>query len=62
MDVILIRKAIALIAKGLMEKERLLKEQPNRYPLSRTLLHGINMFLFASLEWEGCGRKHIRIR
>lgn len=51
MDVILIRKSIALIAKGLMEKECLLKGQPNRYPLSKTLQHGINMFLFASLEW-----------
>lgn len=55
MDVILIRKAIALIAKGLMEKERMLKEQPSRYPHSKTLQHGINMFLFASLEWGGVG-------
>lgn len=55
MDVILIRKAIALIAKGIMEKEKLLSEQPNRYPYSKTLQHGINMFLYASVEWGGVG-------
>lgn len=55
MDVIFIRKAIALIAKGLMEKEKLLQSQPNRYPHSKTLQHGINMFLFASLELGGVG-------
>ncbi len=53
MDVILIRKAIALIAKGLWEKECLIEKQPNRYPHSKALQHGINMFLFASLEWGG---------
>lgn len=57
MDVILIRKAIALIARGLMEKDKLLQEQPNRYPHSKKLQHGINMFLFASLEWGGVGEK-----
>lgn len=57
MDVILIRKAIALIARGIMEKEKLLKEQPNRYPHSKTLQHGINMFLYASLEWGRMGER-----
>lgn len=45
-----LRKAIALIAKGLMEKDRLLKESPTQYPHSPQLQHGINMFLAASLE------------
>lgn len=57
MDVLLIRKAIALIARGLMEKEKMLQEQPNRYPFSKKLQHGINLFLFASLEWGGVGEK-----
>lgn len=57
MDIVLIRKAIALIAKGLMEKERLLQDRPNRYPHSKALQHGINIFLFASLEWGGVGEK-----
>lgn len=47
MDKAHLRKAFALIAAGLVEKERLLSEQPTRYPLSRTLQHGINMFLSA---------------
>lgn len=55
MDITLIRKAIALIAKGIMEKDRLLEGQPNRYPHSKRLQHGINMFLYASLEWGGVG-------
>lgn len=55
MDITLIRKAIALIAKGIVEKDRLLEDQPNRYPHSKKLQHGINMFLYASLEWGGVG-------
>lgn len=57
MDVILIRKAIALIARGLMEKEKMLQDQPNRYPHSKKLQHGINLFLYASLAWGGVGEK-----
>lgn len=42
------RKAFALIAKGLIEKEQLLQKEPTRYPYSKALQHGINMFLAAS--------------
>lgn len=55
MDITLIRKAIALIAKGIVEKDHLLEKQPNRYPHSKKLQHGINMFLYASLSWGGVG-------
>lgn len=55
MDITLIRKAIALIAKGIVEKDHLLEIQPNRYPHSKKLQHGINMFLYASLRWGGVG-------
>lgn len=55
MDITLIRKAIALIAKGIVEKDHLLEKQPNRYPHSKKLQHGINMFLYASLRWGGVG-------
>lgn len=55
MDITVIRKAIALIARGIVEKEQLLEKQPNRYPHSKKLQHGINMFLYASLEWGGVG-------
>ena len=55
MDITLIRKAIALIAKGIVEKDQLLEKQPNRYPYSKRLQHGINMFLYACLEWGGVG-------
>lgn len=50
MDVAYLRKAFALIAKGLVEKEQLLQKEPTRYPYSKTLQHGINMFLMASLK------------
>lgn len=50
MDEIFLRKAFALIAKGLMEKERLLQKEPSRYPYSKELQHGINMFLAASSQ------------
>lgn len=53
MDVAFMRKAFALIAKGLVEKEQLLQKEPTRYPYSKTLHHGINMFLVAS-QWAGC--------
>lgn len=45
-----IRKAIGLIAAGLQEKELLHSRQPLKYPYSKILQHGINMFLAAS--WE----------
>ena len=48
MDAAFMRKTFALIAKGLIEKEQLLQEEPTRYPCSKTLQHGINMFLSAS--------------
>lgn len=57
MDITFIRKAVALIAKGIMEKERLLEQQPDRYPYSSQLQHGINMFLYASMEWGGMGEQ-----
>ena len=53
MDVAFLRKAFALIAKGLIEKEQLLQAEPTRYPYSKALQHGINMFLAAS-QWAGC--------
>ena len=53
MDVIHLQKAFAFIAKGLVEKEKLLKDTPNRYPYSRDLQRGINMFLAACLELGG---------
>lgn len=48
MDAAFLRKTFALIAKGLIEKEQLLQREPTRYPYSKTLQHGINMFLTAS--------------
>ena len=48
MDGTFLRKTFALIAKGLIEKEQLLQKEPSRYPYSKTLQHGINMFLAAS--------------
>lgn len=53
MDTSFLRKAFALIAKGLIEKEQFLHKNPRMYPYSRTLQHGINMFLAASYE-AGC--------
>ena len=53
MNVIHLQKAFAFIAKGLVEKEKLLKDAPNRYPYSRDLQRGINMFLADCLEL-GC--------
>ena len=48
MDATFLRKTFALIAKGLVEKEQLLQKEPMRYPYSKALQHGINMFLAAS--------------
>lgn len=50
MDQTFLQKCFSLIAKGLLEKEALLKQEPNRYPHSLRLQHGINMFLYASAE------------
>lgn len=50
MDIAFMRKSIALIAKGLIEKEQLLEKEPKRYPYSKAMQHGINMFLVAS-QW-----------
>lgn len=50
MNVVHLQKAFALIASGLVEKEKLLKNLPNRYPYSNNLQKGINMFLAACLE------------
>ena len=47
MDTAFMRKSFALIAKGLVEKEELLSKEPTRYPYSKTLQHGMNMFLAA---------------
>lgn len=35
MNVVHLQKALAFIASGLVEKEKLLKESPNRYPYSK---------------------------
>ena len=53
MDATFMRKTFALIAKGLIEKEQRLQKEPTRYPYSKALQHGINMFLAAS-QWTGC--------
>lgn len=53
MDAAFMRKTFALIAKGLIEKEQLLQKEPTRYPYSKALQHGINMFLAAS-QSAGC--------
>lgn len=53
MDATFMRKTFALIAKGMIEKEQLLQAEPTRYPYSKTLRHGINMFL-AARHWAGC--------
>jgi len=53
MDTAFMRKTFALIAKGLIEKEQFLQKEPTRYPYSKTLQHGVNMFLAAS-QWAGC--------
>jgi len=53
MDTAFMRKTFALIAKGLIEKEQALQKEPMRYPYSKTLQHGLNMFLAAS-HWAGC--------
>lgn len=50
MDAAFMRKTFALIAKGLVEKEQLLQKEPARYPYSKALQHGINMFLAASYQ------------
>ena len=52
MDTAFMRKTFALIAKGLIEKEQLLQTEPTRYPYSKAMQHGINMFLAAS-QWRG---------
>jgi hypothetical protein len=52
MNVIHLQKAFAFIAKGFVEKEKLLRDAPNRYPYSRDLQRGINMFLAACLELD----------
>lgn len=57
MDVIHLQKSLAFIAKELLEKEKLLKESPNRYPYSKDLQRGINMFLAASYEIGLLGEK-----
>ncbi len=50
MDTAFLRKTFALIATGLIEKEKLLQTEPTRYPYSKQLQHGINMFLAASFQ------------
>lgn len=55
MDAAFLRKAFALMAKGLLEKEQLLQKDPTRYPYSKALQHGINMFLAASRHLGGVG-------
>lgn len=50
MDAAFLRKAFALITKGLIEKEQLSQKESSHYPYSKTLQHGINMFLAASYQ------------
>lgn len=50
LDAAFLRKSFTLIAKGMIEKEQLLQKEPIRYPYSKTLQHGINMFLAASYQ------------
>jgi hypothetical protein len=52
MDAAFMRKTFTLIAKGLIEKEQLLDKESTRYPYSKAMQHGINMFLAAS-QWAG---------
>lgn len=52
MDTAFMRKTFALIAKGLIEKEQLLQTEPTRYPYSKAMQHGINMFLAAAVCQE----------
>jgi len=59
MDAAFMRKTFALIAKGLVEKEQLLQKEPTRYPYSKTLQHGINMFLAASIQ-AGCTQPYVQ--
>ena len=46
----LLRKAVTLIAFGLLDKEKLLKENPRQYPYSGTLQHGMNLFLAGAVR------------
>lgn len=55
MDSVFLEKAFALIAKGMIEKEQLLQKEPVRYPYSKELQHGINMFLAASIRMGKTG-------
>ena len=55
MNVVHLQKAFAFIASGLVEKEKLLKISPNRYPYSQNLQRGINMFLAACLDMGQLG-------
>ena len=45
MDVVFLRKSLALIAKGLVEKEECLRVDPRKYPHSPAFHHGMNLFL-----------------
>lgn len=53
MDVVFVKKAVALIVRGIDEKEHLLRQKPQKYPYSKRLQHGINMFLAAAWEIGG---------
>lgn len=57
MDVENLRKAFALIARGLVEKEEILNKEPARYPHSPRLQHGINMFLAVAVERGRVGQQ-----
>lgn len=50
-----LQKAFAFIAKGLIEKENELEKFPNKYPYSKNLQRGINMFLAACCETGNVG-------
>ena len=57
MDVTDLRKAFGLMTRGMMEKDELREKYPGRYPYSRDLHHGMNLFLAACLEMGGMGKE-----
>lgn len=57
MNVVHLQRAFAFIARGLIEKEIESEKAPNRYPYSKNLQRGINMFLAACYELGMMGEK-----
>jgi len=55
MDIIHLRKAFWFIARGLLDKNGFIQQNPKIYPYSKNLQRGINMFLAAALEIGNLG-------